>query len=1166
MPSSTEKTASTEIKDKRYWNASVLCNSSIAVFENAYKHNDIEEMKNAFFILTHYYANTLTLSRNAFKERREPLARATLSNLTILDAALGRMHTYAPKIVPLAVPLTKGFRDRYVRGLIVLVLDEISPGCTLEDLESHLESRAQLGTLGDTDISERLDELIQIGTVEHIKNIYRRRKGTPSEISLGNVILRSIVGEDLAAKLAAIGIERTVDAMVDINKFIAAFTKVSGFSETTAVLMLEVLRTFINEESVIIPGWECRDLIHSLIPRPYQLEAYAVFCGFKYRSCVIEAPTGSGKTVIGMMCIQDWLRRLNYGESILVIVPTSNYQQQWVRELCYNDHGLGLAPEDVFAGTPSDLKVIRRRGAHPVIISLTYTAIAQISWENGKFDPGTLNKLLDDNLVNYVLLDEVHKVVEDLDSASSAAVRAMTGLQETGRLDGLIGFTGTGAIYSDEFVKIGLKLVHVIPMVELIAYGYVAPFAEFGVPFAWSLRERRIQDILGRYKIIVRNFLELCGGEALRQAFSAVPLAERVLISRKLLGMYAGRSDGDTAASLRLTRWESGGAVSLSELPLVIILQIATGRSDTDLVGPEEKEKLEELLTEANDLRIQLKSLMVLPQFLEKLEVEGFGTTINTVELKSLLYETLSTEKRHDKSGLLNATTITGLYDVLSDWYQHTGEGRVNSITSIIDAECSTRMITGTIIFDRGRRLKWRDEKKVSPGFDGVSGLFAQILGHSGVVPIAAQSQEIYLPQTDDAEIDSIAEYIRKSLMLDDIGNAIKELLSSGIVLGTTISEQFEAECHSCLEDFTTQLKTQPRSPMKLFSISFLRPMRKSFGRHRRGLDRTSAQHLRTRINSKNIHLRTLLRTFCDYARLAARFENLSSHELVQANGTVHHYYVITMPGGRIKQLAYDLVARLVDEPGMPFNTVIVSGWARTGWNVIRPNLLIDATATRNVTAWQQLRGRAIRAHREWSNDCYRLMVQLLGSPALGLDVNDVHLPKEVHGIYTELASKILNNEAGFTQGPRRLIEKIATPVQWAKIQAGGFRRLSYAERMDLAIKLMLTFNKVSHLHELVKATGSTAQLILNRKTGLWVRNKAIAAKHAHEVSLDLACGKLSRGDEHAPMIYSEDPRLDLPDALKEAIKEYILGCDPAIVKGWLLASMDLEQRIIEGV
>jgi superfamily II DNA or RNA helicase len=93
---------------------------------------------------------------------------------------------------------------------------------------------------------------------------------------------------------------------------------------------------------------------------------------------VVEAPTGSGKTLVGMMAIQDWLRTLAAGRSILVLVPTANYQQQWVAELSYNDLGLGLAPEVVFAGAPGSLaRTVARTGETPAVLILTYSALAR---------------------------------------------------------------------------------------------------------------------------------------------------------------------------------------------------------------------------------------------------------------------------------------------------------------------------------------------------------------------------------------------------------------------------------------------------------------------------------------------------------------------------------------------------------------------------------------------------------------------------------------------------------------------------------------------------------------------------------------------------------------------------------------------------------------------
>jgi hypothetical protein len=63
----------------------------------------------------------------------------------------------------------------------------------------------------------------------------------------------------------------------------------------------------------------------------------------------------------------------------------------------------------------------------------------------------------------------------------------------------------------------------------------------------------------------------------------------------------------------------------------------------------------------------------------------------------------------------LLATTITGLYDGLSDWYMRVGEGRVETIKAVIEAERSVRPVGGIIVFDTGRRIRWR-EGVVAPG------------------------------------------------------------------------------------------------------------------------------------------------------------------------------------------------------------------------------------------------------------------------------------------------------------------------------------------------------------------------------------------------------------------------------------------------------------------
>jgi hypothetical protein len=176
---------------------------------------------------------------------------------------------------------------------------------------------------------------------------------------------------------------------------------------------------------------------------------------------------------------------------------------------------------------------------------------------------------------------------------------------------------------------------------------------------------------------------------------------------------------------------------------------------------------------------------------------------------------------------------------------------------------------------------------------------------------------------------------------------------------------------------------------------------------------------------------------------------------------------------------------------------VIVSTWARTGWNVLKPNLLIDATATRDVTAWQQLRGRAIRAPRSWTLDCYRQLAIL----ASGQD-----------GAVAE-SSETLRTE------------------------------------------LLLSRNKVTHIYELVKAFGSTRQVEYDRGTRRWRRRLAIAHKHAYEHAVSVVSGDVVQGDDHAPLIYLDDPRTDVPGDLECALTELLEDRDRAIIKGWLRAA-----------
>jgi hypothetical protein len=142
-----------------------------------------------------------------------------------------------------------------------------------------------------------------------------------------------------------------------------------------------------------------------------------------------------------------------------------------------------------------------------------------------------------------------------------------------------------------------------------------------------------------------------------------------------------------------------------------------------------------------------------------------------------------------------------------------------------------------------------------------------------------------------------------------------------------------------------------------------------------------------------------------------------------------------------------------------------------------------------------------MRAPQTWTNDCYRTLV-MLGSDASA-------------------------------DGDSRTSEQRA------------------AERVEL----FLTHNKVTHIYELVKAFGSSRQIEYDRPAGAWRRRELIERKHSYEASVDPLSGELVRGVAHAPLLYRDDPRTDLPEQLQVRVSDVIRGRDGDIVGGWLRAA-----------
>jgi hypothetical protein len=1144
---------------RQYWEAQGLTDIVVPEFEAASAAGQTDQMRAAFYVLAGYRARTITIFRWAFAHRREALAQATLRNLIALHNGLRKMRELAPDAVPHSLALGRSGRIRLTHDLVVRILNDSDRPLDVRSVTERVNGLSQVAPLKPDRIREHLKELVDTGHVERKGNGYHRTKRPYFEVNQDHAALEALVGPSIYAQLEERGFRGLGDLAARRGDFRRLLKdELTGFGDATAALLLAAVLVMIERE----PGaagrgpWGAADLIGSPYPRPYQYEAFAIFRGYGYQGQVVEAPTGSGKTLIGMMCIQDWLTTMSPGQSILVLVPTVSYQQQWVGELCYKETGLKLPPHLVFTGTPAQVETVRgRTGVMPAVLVMSYPALAQTGSGVGKggFDRDSIEIFLQGANVRYVIFDEVHKVVDDMRSVSADVTKVVMEWLRDGSLSGAIGFSGTAAAYRNRFAALGLKLVYVMPAAELIAYGFVAPFAEVGVPFAYSEREQRVRQLVDEYKELLKTLVnDAVGASRLRVWFAELPMDDRVAIARGLLRMAAGAgTDRDAAIAKRLGGWESGGAVTLPEVGMVTIVQVLRGWSDRDMVdaaldGDVEarREVADTALERANAIREELKGLIYRPEAERRLSAPGF-TTAAPSGARELASASMPATERSERSRDELAVTMSGLYPSLVEWAQRVGEGRVSVVRSILAAERAVRTVHGVIVFDAGTRIRWdQTAGPARPGYGGVGGMFSELLGVSKLVPMAALSSEIYLPHDPDAPLKAaIASYIRRRIAVDEQGDALLAMLTQGLELPPAQVSALRSAVGRLLA-----AAVAPDAPRASVTRSVVMPLRQVVREHFRGEPR---ERLMTRLSTRQYHLRQWSRTFKAYREIALRFERAHVTELQRADGSVHGIAVMRMPSGDQKQLTYDLTARIVDSDEVPVNTIIVSTWARTGWNVIKPNVLIDATATRDVTAWQQLRGRAMRAMRTWTNDCYRLVLLLMGSRPMGLEGSG-ELPPDVAVAYEDVVQ-------GGAGAPADLDEAMEAVLASANLElptdgSDGHRvsALDPERRQEMVTRLMMERNKVTHIYELVKAYGSTMQIRYNRQDKRWDRIEALVEKHAREYAVNLFDGVYGSGEGHAPLVYAGDPRRDVPSQLRKHLTETLRDRDGTIVRGWL--------------
>lgn len=1135
----TEQTA----RQPHYWQAHGLAELALSHFRGAAEQGQPAQQRSAFYRLARYHGRTLRVLNSGLHQQDEALAQVALHNLQVLHRAMVDMHRMAPHIVPLPLALSTYSRSEFVRDLVMRVLAETPPALDLTTIHARTTELDLLGKVPVEDVTDHLQGLIHAQHIEQDDEGFVRTAHVYTELDKDEAGLRALVGRTFYDKFAKRGYDSLIAIEEQAPAFRGHFPELTGFDDPVTVEhFLETVYVLLETSTRANAGLRHRDLLHSTYPRPYQRAAYSAFRHGDFNSLIVDAPTGSGKTLIGMLCMQDWLRSFELGQSILIMVPTANYQQQWLDELCHSPHGLQLAPEVTFAGSPNDYAHYQElTGGRPAVLILTYSSLAQLGSPTGKggFDAQSVEMFLQQADVQHVMLDEVHKVADTLDSVTTDVTRLFVKWQRDGSLRSLIGFSGTARAYRSHLGSLGFRLCYSVPIDALVAAGFVAPFAEMGVPAAYSARERRVRELLTAYKTHLQAYFDLLGPATLRNWFAEIDPTERTYLAHHVLGMYRGRSDWSDLLQQRFAEWIAGGehALKLTEAPLVSIIQLVKGWSDHELAfqAGVPGQPFDDLVQTLDAIRSELQEVVYLPKTLERLQAEGFTQQIPAAALRALPQSDLPASAQPDATKALLATTITGLYSGLTDWYVRTGEGRVGTIKAVIEAEQATRLISGIIVFDRGRHMDWRHGVCV-PGYDGVAGLFNELLGDERYTVMAALSNEMYFTyDPKDPVTLRIADYIHHHLMDGEVAQSIFNLLIAGLDLDEKTQQQLEDLFFARFKEFTAALEHMHAGRPGAFHHQVLRPVQHLVKRLALG---AMGERLLGRMDKRNADLRRLHRTLFDYGLLAVHFREAHIAEAEQVSGARQPFQVVTMPSGaRRKQLMYDLTARIVDAPEILVNVVIVSDWARTGWNVIRPNLLIDATATRNVTAWQQLRGRAIRAWPTWTNDCYRLLSMLIG-----------------HDLLTgeEEAPDNPNREGRIDSSLGKLLETITTPAQRAYIATRGIDALSTEERQALVVALLRKHNKVTHIYELVRATGSTSQVTYDRTAKVWLRREGVAAKHRHEVSVNPLTGRKSSGVDHAPLFYAQDPRTDVPEELQRHLATIIRNCDNVIVAGWL--------------
>lgn len=1142
---------------QRYWSAEAYARDAAAQFGAAKSAHDVATMRHVFFESATLYTRTLDILARSVQNRHPDLADVASANLITLHRTLAGMHVLAPEVVSLPIAARDAERERMVQDLIVGALEAAGRSLHVAQLEKRIAEWDLLGEVPPQRIHQALVSLEAQGVLVSEGNRCRLTGAALHPLNLDHEGLRAMLPADEYARLCEHGFCGISEVAARSARFREVAREYLGWEEGVAEGIARACGVIEAYSAAFPAGVEHRDLIHSSIPRPYQYEAFAVFRGMGYSGQVIEAPPGSGKTLVGMLCIQDWLARLTEGERVLVLVPSQSYQRQWVRELCYLPQGLQLSPESVWAGAPAALEHHPADGhGRPVVLVMTYAALADQAAEDLQCDPAattcpSIEALIEAQQIRHVILDEVHKAAQRPASPTARMAQLLAGWNRDGKIRNLVGFSGTAEAYQERLAALGLEFAFKVPAVETVAHGFVAPFGELAIPFAYSEREKRIHDALDAYKEHLRDFLAAVGGAGLRARWARIPL-ERRLEAVHALHPEAARKEADALESRAVAAGFGMEPLTLPEAWMVALLQSLEGWDDAALAeAAEDPAAAQASLSECRRIAAEVRGVVRLPSLAQRLGrvVEG-----GVPDLQAAAFGESRAVRRAGVRDAL-AATVCGCALSFAEWYRQTGEGRVGAIRAALGAEQQTRTFTGAIIFDAGHPIPW-EHIPPAPGFAGVGGTFAELIRDPlpGITPMAALSGEIYLPLEPAGLPERIAEFIRGTIMVEEIGTEILEMATRGLPVRPEAGTRLLASIREHLKGYVEGLQVSRHGrhvKRGEFRSAVLKPLRHSLGEL--GLGHLQERVAR-RLTARNRHLAGLAGAFYDYAVTAELFRAAEPRVWVGTDGVRRACAVVPLPTGPRRQLLYEMASRILDAPELEINVILVSAWARTGWNVRLPNVLLDATATRNAVAWQQLRGRAMRALPGWSPACGRAAALLTrarphspapsddGPPAA--DVAEAWRSLQVEGASEQADPEVLGLLAGLVEGgEEELRERVrgTPPETWPA-----------AMRVRLLLRLLHRHNKVTHLYELLKCTGVSQVVKAGRR---WRRRPSLEIKHAREDSVDPLTGAYSSGAEHAPLVYAVDPRTDLPEELEAKLAAVLEGADERIILGWLRAA-----------